>query len=97
LTLLRGQGLLARSGPTIESPWRPKCEDFRSSFWPLKDGDSVYIKFNEADDGCHWTIKLDWAMQGYPSPIIRNLNLCNVNDITLTYDKTTDVTTANLR
>jgi hypothetical protein len=63
----------------------------------LKDGDSVYIKFNQADKGCTWNIKLDWAMQGYPSPMIRNLNLCNVNDITLTYDKSTDVTTAHLR
>lgn len=55
----------------------------------LKDGDSVYIKFNQADKGCDWTIKIDWAMEGYPSPLLRNINLCTIDDIRLTYDKAT--------
>ena len=25
----------------------------------LRDGQSVYIKFNQADKGCNWTIKID--------------------------------------
>ena len=63
----------------------------------LKDGDSVYIKFNQADKGCSWTIKIDWAMEGYPSPLIPNVNLCTITDIRLLYDKATGVTSYQTR
>jgi hypothetical protein len=63
----------------------------------LKDGESVYIKFNQADKGCNWTIKIDWAMEGYPSPIIRNVNLCTIDDIRLLYDRSTGVTSYQTR
>jgi hypothetical protein len=58
----------------------------------LKDGDDVYIKFNQADKGCSWNIKIDWAMEGYPSPLLRNIDLCAIDDIRLTYDKATGAT-----
>ena len=32
----------------------------------LKDGDSVYVKFNTEDEGCKWNIRVDWADEGYP-------------------------------
>ena len=53
----------------------------------LADGSSVYIKFNQADKGCSWNIKIDWAMEGYPSPLLRGINLCTIDDIRFTYDK----------
>lgn len=63
----------------------------------LKDGDSVYIKFNEADDGCVWNIKIEWAMSGYPSPLLQNVNLCTVSGIRLLYDNATGVTSYQTR
>jgi hypothetical protein len=63
----------------------------------LKDGDSVYVKFNEADDGCVWNIKLEWAMEGYPGVMLRNVNLCTVSGIRLLYDKATDTTSYQTR
>jgi hypothetical protein len=63
----------------------------------LKDGGSVYIKFNQADKGCNWSIKIDWEMEGYPSPLIRNIDLCTVNDIRLLYDDKTGVTSYQTR
>ena len=77
----------------------PDDEDFDDNELSemLKDGESVYIKFNQADKGCNWTIKIDWAMEGYPSPIIRNVNLCTINDIRLLYDRSTGVTSYQTR
>jgi hypothetical protein len=63
----------------------------------LKDGDSVYVKFNEADDGCVWNIKIDWAMGGYPAAILRDVNLCTVSGIRLLYDNATGVTSYQTR
>jgi hypothetical protein len=63
----------------------------------LKDGDSVYIQFNQADKGCKWTIKIDWAMEGYPSPLIPNINLCTIDDLRLTYDRASGVTSYQTR
>ena len=28
----------------------------------LEDGDDVYVKFNEADKGCKWNIRISWSM-----------------------------------
>ncbi len=63
----------------------------------LRDGQSVYIKFNQADKGCNWNIKIDWAMEGYPSPLLRNLNLCTIDDIRLLYDRATGTTSYQTR
>ena len=63
----------------------------------LPDGQSVYIKFNQADKGCRWSIKIDWAMEGYPSPLLRDVDLCSIDDIRLTYDKATNVTSYQTR
>ena len=63
----------------------------------LKHGQSVFVKFNEADQGCRWNIKIDWAMEGYNSPLLRNVNLCKVTDIRLLYDKKTGVTSYQTR
>jgi hypothetical protein len=69
----------------------PGDEDFSDNELSevLADGQSVYVKFNEADTGCKWNIKIDWELPGYASPLLRNVNLCGINDIRLTYDKAT--------
>jgi hypothetical protein len=60
----------------------------------LKDGASVYVKFNGADKGCNWNIRVDW--DGYDSAVLwRGVDLCTVDVLTLHYDaasKTTSFT-----
>jgi hypothetical protein len=63
----------------------------------LKNGQSVYIKFNEADKGCRWNIKIDWEMAGYNAPMLRDLDLCKINDVRLLYDEATGVTSYQTR
>jgi hypothetical protein len=57
----------------------------------LKDGDKVFVKFNGADRGCNWNIRVDW--EGYESGVLwRNVNLCTIAEITLRYNHDTKVT-----
>jgi hypothetical protein len=58
----------------------------------LKDGDSVYVKFNTGDEGCKWNIRVDWADPGYPGVLWRNIDLCSIDEITLHYNRNTDQT-----
>lgn len=63
----------------------------------LPDGNSVYVKFNTGDKGCKWNIRIDWADEGYPGVLWRDINLCSIDVITLRYDRATDKTTAELK
>ena len=57
----------------------------------LNDGEKVYVKFNGADKGCDWNIRVDWA--NYDSAVLwRGVDLCTVDVLTLKYDKDTKVT-----
>lgn len=58
----------------------------------FKDGDSVYVKFNTADEGCKWNIRVEWADEGYPGVLWRNIDLCEIDEITLHYDRSSDTT-----
>lgn len=58
----------------------------------FKDGDSVYVKFNTADEGCKWNIRVEWADEGYPGVLWRNIDLCEIDVITLHYDRSSDTT-----
>jgi hypothetical protein len=58
----------------------------------FKDGDSVYVKFNTADEGCKWIIMVEWADEGYPGVLWRNIDLCEIDEITLHYDRSSDTT-----
>jgi hypothetical protein len=58
----------------------------------LDDGGDVYVKFNTADHGCKWNIRISWAEGGYPDVLWRNVNLCEIDVITLKYDRATDTT-----
>jgi hypothetical protein len=73
------------TGPTMS---------FRQIAFP--DGNSVYVKFNTADEGCKWNFKIEWADPGYPGVVWHDVDLCHVNTVTLKYDRGTDKTTAEL-
>jgi hypothetical protein len=51
----------------------------------LKNQGSVYVEFNEADDGCVWNVKVDWANYN-ESVLWKNVNLCRFNVLRLRYD-----------
>lgn len=63
----------------------------------LPDGNSVYVKFNTDDKGCKWNIRIDWADEGYPGVLWRDIDLCSIDTITLRYDRSTDKTSAELK
>ena len=54
----------------------------------LDNNDSVYVKFNQADIGCDWTIRIDWVGGGTPV-YLNEVDLCTIDDITLHYDDAT--------
>jgi hypothetical protein len=58
----------------------------------LADEGSVYVKFNTADKGCKWNIRIDWADAGYPGVLWRDVDLCSIDVLTLKYDRATDTT-----
>src|SRR5258707_5238824 len=52
----------------------------------LANGQSVYIKFNNADHGCAWNIKVKWT--GYSEEVFfQGLDLCVITKATLRYDR----------
>jgi len=61
------------------------------------DGASVYVKFNTEDKGCKWNFKIEWADPGYPGVTWHDVDLCEINSLTLKYDRATDKTTAEVR
>jgi hypothetical protein len=59
----------------------------------LANGQSVYIKFNNADHGCAWNIKVKWT--GYSEEVFfQGLDLCVITKATLRYDRASKKTTA---
>lgn len=58
----------------------------------MTDGASQYVKFNNADKGCKWNIRISWAQDGYPDVIWHDIDLCSINKITLRYDRGNDTT-----
>jgi hypothetical protein len=63
----------------------------------LPNGSSVYVKFNTEDKGCKWNIRIDWADEGYPGVLWRDMDLCSIEVITLKYDRGTDTTSAEVK
>jgi hypothetical protein len=59
----------------------------------LADGGSVFVKFNGADKGCFWNIKVKWT--GYAEQVFfEGLDLCSITSATLKYDRASKETTA---
>jgi hypothetical protein len=63
----------------------------------LANGASVFVKFNTDDEGCVWNFKIEWADPGYPGVLWRDVNLCEINTLTLRYDRSTDTTSYSAR
>jgi hypothetical protein len=63
----------------------------------LRNGGSVYVKFNTADQGCIWNIRIDWADAGYPGVLWEKVDLCKIDEITLHYDRAKDQTSFTAR
>jgi hypothetical protein len=59
----------------------------------LAQGQSVYVKFNGADKGCTWNVKVKWT--GYAEQVFfEGLDLCSITQATLQYDRGSKKTTA---
>ena len=58
----------------------------------LRNGGSVYVKFNTADDGCVWNFKIEWADPGYPGVLWKDVDLCKVTTLKLHYNRSADTT-----
>jgi hypothetical protein len=58
----------------------------------LRNRGSVYVKFNTADDGCVWNLKIEWADPGYPDVLWKDVDLCKISTLRLRYNRGTDTT-----
>jgi hypothetical protein len=58
----------------------------------MANGASQYVKFNNADKGCKWNIRISWELSGYPDVLWRNVDLCSIDKITLKYNRSNDTT-----
>ena len=63
----------------------------------LRDGDSVDVDFDTDDEGCKWNIRVDWADEGYPGVVWKNVDLCSISQITLHYDRKSDTTSISTK
>lgn len=55
----------------------------------LGNGNKYDVKFSGADRGCTWNMKVIWTDNSWQ--IFRGLDLCKISNVTLKYDKATDV------
>lgn len=60
----------------------------------LNDGESLDVKFNKADKTCKWDLKVTY--DDSETAVWENLNLCQINKVTLRWNKSTGVTSANI-
>ena len=58
----------------------------------LSNGQSIYVKFNNADKGCVWNFRISWELSGYSDVLWRNVNLCQIDKLTLRWDRNTNET-----
>ena len=58
----------------------------------LGNGQSVYVKFNNADKGCVWNFRISWELSGYSDVLWRNVNLCQIDKLTLKWDRSSNET-----
>jgi hypothetical protein len=58
----------------------------------LRNGQSVYVKFNTADQGCVWNFKIEWADPGYPGVLWHDVDLCKISVLKLHYNRANDTT-----
>src|SRR5215207_7923510 len=57
----------------------------------LQNQDTVYVEFDDDDEGCVWNVKVDWANYN-ESVLWKNVNLCKFNVLRPRYDPGTKTT-----
>ena len=58
----------------------------------LPNGNGIYVKFNESDEGCVWNFRISWADPGYPDVEWHDVDLCKYSELTLKYNRSNDTT-----
>ncbi len=59
----------------------------------LPDGNKVHIKFHRSTTSCEWDVKVVYTDDS-SSAVWQNINLCEVEKITIHYTRSTDTTSA---
>jgi len=59
----------------------------------LPDGNKVHIKFHRATETCQWDVKVVYTDDS-SSAVWQNINLCDVEKITIHYNRSSDTTSA---
>jgi hypothetical protein len=60
----------------------------------LEDGKRVTIRFKRATRTCRWDLKVVYSADD-SNAVWRNINLCEVERVTIRYNRNTDTTTAS--
>lgn len=60
----------------------------------LDDGDRVHVRFKRSTTSCRWDLKVVYKIDS-SSALWSNINLCDIETITIRYNKNTDTTTAS--
>jgi len=76
--------------PTKSSDWQ---EDVLGQD-TLDNGKSVHIRFKRATTSCRWDLKVVYEVDSSDA-VWSNINLCEVERITIRYNKSTDTTSAS--
>jgi hypothetical protein len=58
----------------------------------MANGQSIYVKFNNADKGCVWNFRISWELSGYPDVLWHDVNLCEIDKLTLKWDRASNET-----
>ena len=59
----------------------------------MPDGNKVHIKFHRATETCQWDLKVVYTDDS-SSAVWQNINLCEVEKITIHYNRSSDTTSA---
>jgi hypothetical protein len=59
----------------------------------LADGGAVDISFAPGQDTCMWDLKVEWTEE-YEATVWYELNLCDISEVTLEYNRETNETIA---
>ena len=62
----------------------------------LKNGEGSEVTFSGEASTCNWDLRVDWA-DDYQPVAWKGLDLCNISEITLKYDRNSGETTAELK
>ena len=60
----------------------------------LEDGQRVNIRFNRSVTTCRWDLKVVYSVDN-SNAVWSNIDLCNIERITIRYNKNSDTTSAS--